>query len=693
MQIYSADRIRNVVLLSHCGAGKTSLSEAMLFTSGAIPRLGRVDDGSSTSDFDPDEIKRKISINLSVLPCEWSGNKINILDAPGYADFVAGAVAGVAVADGAVIVVCAASGIEVGTELMWKLADDRGLPRLIFINKMDRENADFGKVVEQVQKRFGRHCVPLVIPIGAHSGFEGVVELVSMKAYRKDKKEEAVPASVEAQARTFRDKMVEVVAELDDDLTVRYLDGQEISVEDLRRVLVQGVKSGKIIPILTGAALQNAGASSLLDAICQYLPSPQEVAAAGAINANTQQPEVVKADESASLTALVFMTSADPYVGKVTHFRVYSGVISSNSQVWNSTKAQLERIGQLFMFRGKAQEAVPKVIAGDIGAVGKLVATVTGDTLSVKERPLKLPSIVFPEPIYGVALHPKTKTDVDKLGTVLPRLVEEDPTLRVRKDTDTGETVLVGMGDTHVDVVAERMQRKFGVGVNLEVPKVPYKETVTALVKAEHKHKKQTGGHGQYGHVLIEVEPLPRGAGFEFAERVVGGSVPKNYIPAVEKGVMEARHEGVLARYPIVDVRVTLYDGSAHPVDSSEISFKIAAAQALKKAMSQGSTVLLEPIVNLKVMVPESFTGDIISDLNTKRARVMGMNQIGGLQVIDAQAPLAEVQRYAVDLRSLTQGRGTYSMEFSHYEEVPAFQAQKIIEARAAEKEKEKEKA
>lgn len=691
MQNYSADHIRNVVLLSHCGAGKTSLSEAMLFTSGAIPRLGRVDDGSSTSDFDPDEIKRRISINLSVLPLEWSGNKINILDAPGYADFVAGAVAGVAVADAAVIVVCAASGIEVGTELMWKLADGRGLPRLIFINKMDRENADFNKVVEQLQKRFGRHCIPLAMPIGAHSGFEGVVDLVGMKAYKKDKKEEAIPASLEAQAKSFREKMVEAVAEMDDELTVKYLDGQEIAAGDLSRVLIQGAKSGKIVPILTGSALQNAGAGGLMDAICQYLPSPQEATAVEATNASTHQPESIKADENAALAALVFMTSADPFVGRVTHFRVYSGSVNSNSQVWNSSKAQMERIGQLFMFKGKAQEAVPKLVAGDIGAVGKLAATVTGDTLSVKEHAVKLAPIVFPDPIYSVALHPKTKTDVDKLGTVLPRLAEEDPTLRVRKDTETSEIVLAGMGEAHVDVVAERMQRKFGVGVNLEIPKVPYRETVTTLVKAEHKHKKQTGGHGQYGHVLIQVEPMPRGTGFEFADKVVGGAVPRNFIPAVEKGVMEARHEGVLARYPIVDVRVTLYDGSAHAVDSSEMSFKIAAAQALKKALSQGFTVLLEPIMHLKVMMPEAFTGDIISDLNTKRARVMGMIQEGGLQVIDAQAPLAEVQRYAVDLRSVTQGRGTYTMQFDHYEEVPAFQAQKIIDARATEKEKEKE--
>ncbi|OGO08807.1 MAG: hypothetical protein A2Y61_01575 [Chloroflexi bacterium RBG_13_60_13] len=459
-------------------------------------------------------------------------------------------------------------------------------------------------------------------------------------------------------------------------------------MDDIRRVLVQGIKAGGIVPILAGSALQNTAVWCLLDAVCQYLPPPKEAGSIEAVNATTQHPETIEPGEGGSLAALVFMTSADPYVGKVTHFRVYSGAISSNSQVWNATKGQMERVGQLLMFRGKTQESVAKVTAGDIGSVGKLAVTVSGDTLCAKERPLKLPLIQFPQPVYSVALHPKTKTDVDKLGTVLPRLVEEDPTILVRKDSDTGETVLLGMGDTHVDVTAERMQRKFGVGVDLRTPKVPYKETITALVKAEYKHKKQTGGHGQYGHVLIEVEPLPRGSGFEFAERVVGGAVPRNYIPAVEKGVLEGKQEGVLARYPLVDMKVTLTDGSAHAVDSSEMSFKIAAVQALKKALSQGHTVLLEPIVRLRVIVPEAFTGDIMSDLNTKRGRVMGMTQEYGSQVIEAQVPLAEVLRYAVDLRAITQGRGGYTMEFSRYDEVPAYQTEKIIAERAAEKEK-----
>ena len=682
---YSTDQIRNVVLLSHSGAGKTSLSEAMLFASGVIPRMGKVEEGTTTSDYDPEETKREISINLSPIPCPWKDSKINLLDTPGYTDFASGVVAGIRVADGAIIAICAASGIEVGTELVWKYAEGKAIPRLIFVNKMDRENANFNRVVEQIQDRFGRKCVPIQLPIGSHTSFKGVVDLIAMKA-SDGKKEVEIDSSIQSQADSFREKLVEAVAEIDDDLTVKYLEGEEITLEEIDRVLIEGVKTGKIVPVLTGSALQNVGTAHLLDAICNYLPSPKEAEEIVATNSLTKQSETIAAEVGSPLAALVYMTSADPYVGKLTHFRVYSGVIESNSQVWNTNKGQIERIGQLFVFRGKAQEPVPKLGAGDIGAVAKLAVTGTGDTLSVKEHPLSLASAEFPKPIYSVAIHPKTKTDVDKLGGVLTKIVEEDPTLQVQKDLDTGETILSGMGDSHVEVATERMQRKFGVGVRVETPKVPYKETVTTMVQAEYKHKKQSGGHGQYGHVFLEVEPLPRGEGFEFTERVVGGSVPKNYIPAVEKGVMEAKQEGVLARYPVVDVRVTLFDGSSHPVDSSEISFKIAGSQALKKGLSQGQPVLLEPIVNLEVIVPEAFIGDIIADLNTKRAKVLGMIPEGGNQTINAQVPLAEVLRYAIDLRSITQGRGIYTLEFSHYEEVPAHLTQKITSERAQEK-------
>lgn len=687
MQNYSSGNIRNVILLAHNGAGKTSLSEAMLFLAGAINRLGKVADGNTTSDYDPEEVKRKISINLSLLPCRWKEVKINLLDTPGYADFVGEVKAGIQVADGGVVVVCAASGVEVGTERVWQYAEGRALPRLIFINKMDRENANFHRTMETIQSKLGKKCLPLQLPIGSQSEFKGIVDLITRKAYTGSAGQEAkLPSSLEKEVETLREKMVEAVAELDEELTVKYLEGQEITADEIGSTLIQGVKLGKIVPVLAGSALQSTGISHLFDAICTYLYSPIEAGQIKAVNPVTKQEEIIKPDGHASLVALVFKTSADPYVGKLTYFRVYAGSISSNSSVWNVSKGQAERIGQLMVLRGKAQEPVPQLIAGDIGAVAKLAATSTGDTLATRERPVILSSIQFPPPAYSVALYPKTKVDVDKLGTVLPRLVEEDPTLQVRKELDTAETVLSGIGDTHLEVAIEKMQRKFGVEVKSEVPKIPYKETIVTPVKAEYKHKKQTGGHGQYGHVVLELEPLPRGTGKEFTGRVVGGAVPKNYIPGVEKGVTEALQEGVLAKYPVVDIRVTLVDGSYHPVDSSDISFKIAGAQAVKKGLSQGQPVLLEPIMRLKISVPESFTGDIISDLNTKRARVLGMVPQHGMQVIEAYVPLAEVLRYAIDLRSITQGRGSYSMEFRHYEEVPAHLAQKITSERQAEK-------
>ena len=438
------------------------------------------------------------------------------------------------------------------------------------------------------------------------------------------------------------------------------------------------------MPVLAGSAIQNIGINLLLDAIYSYLPSPKERGVA--VVGDSGKQEMIEPSQAASLATLVFKTSADPYVGKLTYFRVYNGAIDSNSQVWNATRGEAERIGQLFMLRGKTQEPVPQMRAGDIGAVAKLSITGTGDTLCSRDKPVKIVSVSFPEPSFSEAVYPKTKADLDKLGVALSRLTEEEPTLRVHRDSDTNETILSGLGETQLAVAAEKMLRKFGVGVDLKTPKVPYRETITTSTNAEYKHKKQTGGHGQYGHVLLQMEPLPRGSGREFADKVVGGRIPKNYIPAVEKGVNEAVQEGVLARYPVADIKVTVYDGSYHQVDSSEICFKIAGAGALKKGLSQGQPVLLEPIMNIKVKIPEDFTGDIIGDLNAKRARVLGMNPGGGVNVIEAQVPLAEIQRYAIDLRSITQGRGSYTVEFSHYEEIPPHAAQKIIAERQAEK-------
>lgn len=684
MQQYELGNIRNVVLLSHSGAGKTSASEAMLFSTGAIKRLGKVDNGTTTSDYDPDEVKRQISISLSLLPCEWKGAKLNLIDTPGYSDFVGEVRAATRVSEGAVIMVCAASGVEVGTEQVWEYCEQGALPRLVFINKMDRENADFNKTVGQIQARFGSKCLPLQLPIGAQNTFEGIVNLLTMKAYTgTEAKEAELPSALQSQADSFREKLIEAVAEVDDKLIEKYLEGQELSQEELGEGLRQAVVAGKVVPILTGSALKNVGISLLMDAIQDYLPSAKERAV---VTVSDSTQKTMEPSPDSPLAALVFKTSADPYVGKLTYFRVYNGAISSNSQVWNANRKGAERIGQLFVLRGKNQEPVTQIGAGDMGAVAKLTTTSTGDTLCTQAKPIKIAPIEFPEPVFSLAVHPKTKADVDKLGSALTRLVEEDLTIEVHRETGTNETIISGIGESQLEVAADRMQRKFGVGVKLEMPKVPYKETITAGAKAEYKHKKQTGGHGQYGHVLLELEPLPRGSGHEFAVKIVGGAIPRNYIPAVEKGVNDAIQKGVLARYPVIDIKTTVYDGSFHPVDSSEICFKIAGAGALKKGLAEGQPILLEPIMNIEVAVPEDYTGDIIGDLNTKRARVQGMNPGGGFNVIEAQVPQAEILRYSIDLKSITQGRGSYKASFSHYEEVPAHIAEKIIATRQAEK-------
>ncbi len=685
MDKYGIDNIRNVVMLSHSGAGKTTLGEVILFSTGATTRLGKVEDGSATSDYEPESIKRKISLNLSLLPYQWQGTKVNLIDTPGYMDFVGEVTAAIRVVEGAVIVVDASAGVEVGTEQVWSYCEDAKLPRFVFINKMDRENADFNRTLESIKSKFGARCVPVQLPIGAHTAFKGIIDLLGMKAYTGNPaKESSVPAEIEATAKSLREKLIESVSEVDDKLIEKYLGGEELTPEEIIQGLKRGILDGKIIPVLAGSALQNSGVSLLLAAINSYLPSPKEK---DIVLANSEK---MKPAQDGPLAALVFKTSADPYVGKLTYFRVYSGAIDSNSQVWNANREAVERVGQLFILRGKNQETVPQIGAGDIGAVAKLSQTGTGDTLCTREKPVKIAPPVFPAPIFNGSVHPKTKTDVDKMSAAIGRLLEEDPTLQMRREPDTSETILSGVGETHLEVVVDRMQRKFGVGVTLEQPKVPYKETIRTATKAEYKHKKQTGGHGQYGHVCLEVEPLERGTGFEFAAKVVGGSIPRNFIPAVEKGVMESKVEGVLAYYPVVDVRATVYDGSYHPVDSSEICFKIAGAQALKKALSQAQPIILEPIMDIEVTVPDKYTGDIISDLNGKRARVLGMSPGGGKNVITAEAALAEIQRYSIDLKSMTQGRGRFTVKFSHYEEAPPNIAQKIIAQRQAEKEAEK---
>jgi elongation factor G len=652
----------------------------MLFTSGAIQRLGSVRDGTTTSDYDPLEVERHMGINLSLLPIQWQEMKLNLIDTPGYADFVGEVRSGLRVTEGAIIVICAASGVEVGTEQMWNDAEKASLPRLIFVNKMDRDNADFLSTLKGIQAKLSPKCLPLQLPIGSQSDFQGIIDLVAMKAYIGAASQEAeIPSALREQAEASREKLVEAAVEVDDELINKYLKGESINNEEIFAAIKKSTIAGKLVPVFVGSALKGIGIQQVLNGICHYLPSPEEKDAIVAKNVSTGNQEEVKPNAESPLAGLVFKTTADPYVGKLSYFRIYSGVISSNSQVWNANKNSMERIGQLFTMLGKNQQTVPQVVVGDIGAVARLSLTTTGDTLCAREHPVILPGIEFPKANFSMAIQPQEKTDLDKMSTVLPRICEEDPSLQTRREADTNEFIISGVGDNHLEIVREKIRRKFGVEVRLDLPMIPYKETITMSTKAEYKHRKQTGGHGQYGHVLLELEPLPRGGGFEFAKKIVGGAIPQNYIPSVEKGVNEAKQEGVLAGYPVVDVKVSLYDGSFHAVDSSDIAFKIAGAQALKKGLSQGQPVLVEPIMNLTITVPEMYTGDITSDLNTKRGRVLGMNPGNGINVIEAQAPYAELLRYALNLRSLTQGRGSFVMGFDHYEEVPAHLSQKII--------------
>ncbi len=678
MKEYKTEQIRNVVLLGHGGTGKTSLAEAALFSSGGATRLGRVDDGTATADFEPDEIKRKISLSLALVPCEWAGHKINIIDCPGYADFVGEVKSGIAAADFGVVVVDALAGVQVGTERAWLHAEKARLPRVIFVNRMDRENANFRQAVDQLQAMFGKKVAPVQLPIGAQDKFAGVVDLIERKAYTGEKGAPGeIPAEMADAVDAAREQLIEAVCEADDDVMTKYLEGKELSTDELTSALRKGVAAGATHPLLAGSSMKDVGISTLLDALVAHGPSPADVAPRTAKSASGE--EKLNADPAGPLAALVFKTAADPFVGKLTYIRVVSGTLKGDSHVWNANRNTDERIGQLSVLKGKTQDHVSSLPAGDIGAVAKLTQTITCDTLCTKERALTLPPIEFPRPPYNVAVAPKGKADVDKLGPALQRIAEEDPTLVVRRDETTGETILSGMGDAHVEVAAERMKRKFGVEVDLNPPRVPYRETVTTPVDSEYIHKKQTGGHGQYARVAIKVEPN-RGAGFAFVDRVVGGAVPRNYIPAVEKGVLEAMQEGALAHFPMMDVRVTLFDGKDHPVDSSEMAFKLAGSQALKQGALKANPVLLEPIVSMKVRVPEANTGDVMSDLNGKRAKVHGMSpDEGGGTIIQAEAPLAEVLRYATDLRSITQGRGSFEMEFDHYEEVPAHIAQKVI--------------
>lgn len=690
MKEYATQQIRNLVLLGHGSSGKTSLAEAMLFTSGAINRMGRVEDGTTVSDFDEEEIRRRISLSLTLIPVEWENCKLNVLDTPGYLDFIGEVISGVRVADLALVLVDPVGGVEVGTELVWNYADQYNLPRIVVINKMNRENADFARTLQALRDSFQRNFIPLQLPIGAQADFAGVVDLVRMKALMGPQGTLAdIPADLKEQAEEARVPLVEAAAEGDDELILKYLEGEELTEEEIRRGLRAAVLKGSIIPVVVTAATENIGTRALLDALVAYAPSPAD---RGPVKAEgVAGEEEIPPSDTSPLAALVFKTAADPYVGKLTYFRVYGGVMESDTRVWNSRANVEERLGTLYVMRGKEQIPVPRLHAGDIGAVAKLAETITGDTLCDRSHPLSIPGPVFPHPLFAVAVRPKSKADQAKMVPTLTRICEEDPTLHWRQEPGTRETILEGMGEAHVEIAVRRMENRFGVGVETSIPKVPYRETITRVHSDYYRHKKQTGGAGQFAEVHMRLEPLPRGEGFAYEWEVFGGAISSSFQPSIEKGIRQVLEQGVLAGYPVVDVKAVVYDGKEHPVDSKDIAFQIAGREAFKKVMLGAGPVLLEPIYKVEITVPEEYTGDVMGHLNTKRARVLGMDQRGGKSIITALVPLAEMQRYATELRSMTQGRGLFWMEFDHYEEVPPHLAQAIIEAAKREREQERE--
>jgi elongation factor G len=686
MKEYDTRQLRNVVLLGHGSAGKTSLAEAMLFASGATNRMGEVENGTTVADFDEEEMRRHISLNLAIVPVEWGGCKINVLDTPGYTDFVGEVKSAVRVADLALILVDAVAGVEVGTELVWDYADEHGLPRMVVVNKMNRENASLDRTLAALREAFGKNFFPVQLPIGAAGDFAGVVDLIAKKALMgSDGKETEIPDNMADQVEDAYLQVVEAAAEADDDLIVKYLEGGELTDKESQQGLRAAILNSTAVPVLVTAATANLGVKALLDALVAYAPSPAD---RGPVTAEgTAGEEEIQPNELSPLAALAFKTTADPFVGKLTCLHVYGGILESDSRVQNSRAKEEERLGQIYVMRGKEQLPVARLRTGDIGAVAKLSHTLTGDTLCDKGHPVSLPGPVFPSPLFGVAVNPTSKADQAKLGPTLTRICEEDPTLRWHQEASTKQTILEGMGEAHVDIALRRMQNRFDVGVETSIPKVPYKETITQTYSDQYRHKKQTGGAGQFAEVHMRLEPLPRDTGYEFDWEVFGGAISRSFESSIQKGVKQVMEQGVIAGYPVVDVKAVVYDGKEHPVDSKDIAFQIAGREVFKKVMMEAGPVLLEPIHKVVITVPDEYTGDIMGDLNTKRARVLGMDQKGNRSIITALAPLAEMQRYATDLRSLTQGRGVFSMELDHYENVPTHLAQAIIAAHQKEKE------
>jgi len=686
---HAPDKIRNVALIGHRGSGKTSVCEAILFEAGVVNRLGRVEDGSTVSDFEPDEQAREMSIDATLASFEFHGRKINLIDTPGDPSFVADTLGALRVVDSAVVVVNAVMGVEVHTERLWQRANDEGLARLVYVNMLDRERADFFRTLDSLKEAFGQHVVATEIPIGSEHTTSGVIDLVDMKAFtyegegRDNAMEGEIPEELAEQANEYREKLMDEVAENSDELMERYLEGEEISHDEIVAALKKGVTEGHLFPVTCGIATKNLGTSRLLEAIIDDLPSPEMRGALSAAGPDGEELEIAP-DESGDLIAYVFKTTADPYTGRINLLRVYSGVLSSDSQVTNTTRSEKERIGQLAAPQGKEHETVDELGPGDLGAVAKLRETRAGDVLAAKGTEVTFPSLHLPSPVMAFAYEPKSKGDEEKAVTAIRRLSEEDPTLDVHRDPQTGEQIIAGLTQVHVEVIVDRIKNRFGAEIELHPPQVPYLETIRKPAKGHGRYKKQTGGRGQFGDCHIEIEPAEAGAGLDFVNAIKGGVIPGGFIPAVEKGVSEAMAKGVVAGYPLKDVRVRLFDGQYHTVDSSEMAFKIAGSMAFQQAAAEADACILEPIVKLTIAVPEDAVGDVIGDLNSRRGRPLGMEPKGSMTEIQAEVPMAEVLDYAPDLRAITGGRGDYEMVFERYEELPSHLAQKVIEASQA---------
>jgi len=697
VKIYDGDNIRNVALVGHGDTGKTQLVSALLFTAGMVNRLGKVDEGTSVTDYDEEEIQRKFSISASLAYAEWGKTKINFVDTPGYNIFMHETEAALMAADSALLLIHAVAGIEVQTEKVWGFCEKYGLPRALVINQLDRDRASFERILEALRSAYGRAVIPVQLPIGEEKSFRGLVDLVRMKAYLYDAdgsgkgKEAEIPAELQDAAGKAHEALVEMVAEGNDKLMEEFFEKGTIPVEDLVPGLKQAIGEKRIYPVAVSAGVLNIGSETLLNFLVDYFPSPLERGEVEGLDQEGGQPVKRKIADTQPVSAYVFKTVADPFAGRVSYFKVLSGIVKNEANLTNFNRGSSERLSHISVVQGKTQSAVAELHAGDIGAVAKLKDTLTGDTLGDKPAPIVYPKLKLAEPAISFAIEPKSRGDEDKLSTAIHRMLEEDLLLRFSRDPQTKEFLLSGAGQQHVEVSVSKLKRRFNIEVTLKAPKIPYRETIRAKGDAQGKHKKQTGGHGQYGDCWIKVEPLARGAGFEFVNDIFGGAIPRNFIPAVEKGIVEAAAKGYLAGYPVVDFRVTLYDGSYHDVDSSEIAFKLAGSKGFKKCMEQAKPCLLEPIMNVEITVPESYSGDIMGNLNGRRGRIQGMEPKGGSTVVKAQVPLAEMLTYASDLTSMTQGRGTYAMEMSHYDIVPQMIADKIIAAHKPSAEEEEE--